>query len=74
MTVSDLLSLLVSVLTTREVIIITIAIALYVNIVNYIVRYRKKKAVPKAKKARAESEKKVEVTDDEGASDEESES
>ena len=50
MTLDELLSLLKSVLVSPEVIGVTIVIALYINIVNYIVRYRKR--LPQAKKRR----------------------
>ncbi len=41
MNLHQLISLLVQVLTSPAVIGVTIVIALYINIVNYIVRYRK---------------------------------
>ncbi len=42
MSVGELFVLLKSILVSREVIIVTIVIALYVNLVLYVVRYRKK--------------------------------
>jgi hypothetical protein len=50
MSLNELLSLLKSVLTTPEVIGVTIVMAIYVNIVVYIVRYRKH--VPQPKRVR----------------------
>lgn len=56
MTLNELFALLRSVLLSREVLVVTVAIALYINVVNYIVGYRKrpkrrlmtrKKAAPK---------------------------
>lgn len=41
MSLGELFSLLQKILTTREVIVVTIVIALYVNLVMYVVRYRK---------------------------------
>lgn len=42
MSVGELFELLKRILLSREVIIVTVVIALYVNLVLYIVRYRKK--------------------------------
>ena len=50
MSLNELLSLLISVLTTPAVIGVTIVMAIYVNIVVYIVRYRKR--VPQPKRVR----------------------
>jgi hypothetical protein len=55
MTLDQLIELLIKVLTSREVIAVTVAVALYVNVVNYIVHYRKKP--PKPRKARVKEEK-----------------
>lgn len=50
MTFAQLVDLLTQVFITPEVIGVTIVIALYINIVNYIVRYRKRVVLPKNKK------------------------
>lgn len=42
MSVGELFTLLKEILFSREVIIVTVVIALYVNLVLYVVRYRKK--------------------------------
>jgi len=44
MTIPELLDLIVAVIQTRDVIIVTVVIAIYVNIVVWIVRYRKRPA------------------------------
>jgi len=54
MTLAQLFGLLKSVLLSPEVIGVTIVIALYINIVTYIVRYRKQP--PKEKKKRVKAE------------------
>lgn len=55
MTLDQLISLLIKVITSREVIAVTVAVALYINVVNYIVHYRKK--LPKPRKTRVKIEK-----------------
>lgn len=42
MSVGELLKILKEILLSREVIIVTVVIALYINLVLYVVRYRKK--------------------------------
>lgn len=54
MTFAQLFGLLKSVLISPEVIGVTIVIALYINIVTYIVRYRKQPPREKKKKVKAE--------------------
>lgn len=53
MTFLQLFSLLSKVILSPEVIGVTIVIALYINIVNYIVRYKKRVATPRKVKAAA---------------------
>jgi hypothetical protein len=54
------------------VIVVTVAIALYVNVVNYIVHYRKRPPAPRKKRraapapAAANAEGEPEITEDEG--------
>lgn len=72
MTPDRLLELILAVLTSREVIVVTVAIALYVNVVNYIVHYRKRPPAPRKKRraapapAAANAEGEPEITEDEG--------
>jgi hypothetical protein len=42
MTLNELIALLRSVLFSREVVLVTVSIALYINVVNYVVGYRKR--------------------------------
>lgn len=42
MTLNELIDLLRSVVFSREVVIVTVSIALYINVVNYVVGYRKR--------------------------------
>jgi hypothetical protein len=67
MSLDQLITLIQKVLLSPEVIIITLVIALYVNSVNYVVRYRKKPYQPKkprVKKEKAAPEKPVEESED----------
>ncbi len=70
MTPDRLLSVLLRVLTSREVIIVTIVIALYVNLVMYVVYYRKRPVSPKPRRRRekpaaAPAKEEAEVEDEE---------
>ncbi len=69
MAIQELLALLLKVLTSREVIIVTAVIALYVNIVLWIVRYRKRPANAPRNRRRAAAappeEKAAETAEDE---------
>jgi len=69
MTVEWLLSVLVQVLTSREVIIVTVVIALYVNLVFYVVHYRKrvtsKKPSRRREKSATPAKEQAEVKDEE---------
>lgn len=53
MTLIQLFNLLTKVLVSPEVIGVTIVIALYINIVNYIVRYKKRAPRPRKTKVAA---------------------
>ncbi len=59
------------VLTSREVIAVTVAVALYINVVNYIVHYRKKPPKPRKPRVKVEKPKTSEGTDQEDEDDEE---
>jgi hypothetical protein len=50
MTLTELVDLLKKVFLSPEVIGVTVVIVLYINVVNYIVRYRKKPPAPKKKR------------------------
>lgn len=74
----DLIIVLQAVLSSPEVIIVTVAVLLYMSFINWIVRYRKRPPRPARKKAPvAVAEKKSEVQEDEderdGPDDEEDE-
>ena len=53
MTLTELVDLLKKVFLSPEVIGVTVVIVLYINIVNYIVRYRKRPPAPKKKRVAA---------------------
>lgn len=57
------------VLTSREVIAVTVAIALYINVVNYIVHYRKKPPKPRKPRVKVEKPKTNEGADQEDEDD-----
>lgn len=75
MTLGQLMRLLLSVLISPQVIGVTVVIALYINIVNYIVRYRKQAPKPKQPRIRAaaavapppDEDEEPEIEDDEDA-------
>ncbi len=75
MTLNELFALLRSVLLSREVVIVTVAIALYINVVNYIVGYRKrpKRRLLRQKKTAVKPESATENEEDEGLEDDDSE-